>query len=52
VHGHPPFVTAFAAKGAAFEMLTHDSVLFAEGLAVFEETPEMITEIAEGQAVA
>jgi L-fuculose-phosphate aldolase len=27
-------------------------VLFSEGLAVFEETPEMITEVAEGKAVA
>jgi L-fuculose-phosphate aldolase len=52
VHGHPPFVTAFAATGATLEMLTHDSVLFADGVAVFEETPEMITEVAEGQAVA
>jgi L-fuculose-phosphate aldolase len=52
VHGHPPFVTAFAATGATLEMLTHDSVLFSDGLAVFEETPEMITEAAEGRAVA
>jgi L-fuculose-phosphate aldolase len=52
VHGHPPFVTAFAATGATLEMLTHDSVLFSDGLAVFEETPEMITEAAEGKAVA
>jgi L-fuculose-phosphate aldolase len=52
VHGHPPFATAFAATGAPLEMLTHDSVLFADGVAVFEETPEMITEVAEGQAVA
>ena len=49
VHGHPPFATAFAATGATLEMLTHDSVLFSEGLAVFEETPEMITEVAEGR---
>jgi L-fuculose-phosphate aldolase len=52
VHGHPPYVTAFAATGATLEMLTHDSVLFSDGLAVFEETPEMITEVAEGKAVA
>ena len=49
VHGHPPFVTAFAATGATLEMLTHDSVLFADGLAVFEETPELITEVGRGQ---
>jgi L-fuculose-phosphate aldolase len=52
VHGHPPFATAFAATGAALEMLTHDSVLFADGVAVFEETPDLITEASQGQAVA
>jgi L-fuculose-phosphate aldolase len=52
VHGHPPYVTAFAATGATLEMLTHDSVLFSDGLAVFEDTPELITEVAEGRAVA
>jgi L-fuculose-phosphate aldolase len=52
VHGHPPFATAFAATGATLEMLTHDSVLFSDGVAVFEETSELITETAQGQAVA
>jgi L-fuculose-phosphate aldolase len=52
VHGHPPFATAFASTGASLEMLTHDSVLFSDGVAVFEETPDMITESAEGRAVA
>ena len=48
VHGHPPFATAFAATGATLEMLTHDSVLFSDGVAVFEETPDLITEAAAG----
>jgi L-fuculose-phosphate aldolase len=52
VHGHPPFATAFAATGATLEMLTHDSVLFSDGVAVFEETPDLITEVGQGQAVA
>ncbi len=52
VHGHPPFATAFAATGATLEMLTHDSVLFSDGVAVFEETPDLITEAAQGRAVA
>ena len=52
VHGHPPFATAFAATGATLEMLTHDSVLFSDGVAVFEETPDLITEASQGQAVA
>jgi L-fuculose-phosphate aldolase len=52
VHGHPPFATAFAATGATLEMLTHDSVLFSDGVPVFEETPDLITEAAQGKAVA
>ncbi len=52
VHGHPPYATAFAATGARLELLTHDSVLFADGISVFEETPELITETEQGRAVA
>jgi L-fuculose-phosphate aldolase len=52
VHGHPPFATAFAATGATLEMLTHDSVLFSDGVAVFEETSDLITEAVQGHAVA
>ena len=52
VPGDPPSVTGCGDTWATLEMLTNDSVLFADGLAVFEETPEMITEVAEGRAVA
>ena len=52
VHGHPPYVTAFSATDAALELLTHDAVLFAEGIAFFEETPELITDEDQGRAVA
>jgi ribulose-5-phosphate 4-epimerase/fuculose-1-phosphate aldolase len=52
VHGHPPFATAFAATGATLEMLTHDSVLFSDGVPVFEESPDMITDATQGKAVA
>jgi L-fuculose-phosphate aldolase len=52
VHGHPPFATAFGATGATLEMLTHDSVLFSDGIGVFEEQPDLITEATEGRAVA
>jgi L-fuculose-phosphate aldolase len=52
VHGHPPFVTAFSATEAKLELLTHDSILFAEGIALFDETPELITDEAQGRAVA
>lgn len=52
VHGHPPYATAFSATDAKLELLTHDAVLFADGVAFFEETPELITEEAQGRAVA
>jgi L-fuculose-phosphate aldolase len=52
VHGHPPYATAFGATSARLELLTHDAVLFADGVSVFEETPELITEREQGRAVA
>ena len=33
VHGHPLYATALAATDAPLELLTHDAVLFADGLA-------------------
>jgi len=52
VHGHPPYATALASCEAPLELLTHDSVLFADGIGVFEETPELITGPEMGRAVA
>ena len=52
VHGHPPYATAFSATDARFELLTHDSVLFADGVGVFEGAPELITEPEQGRSVA
>jgi len=52
VHGHPPFATAFGATTARLELLTHDAVLFADGVSVFEESPELITEREQGRTVA
>jgi L-fuculose-phosphate aldolase len=52
VHGHPPFATALSASEASLELITHDAVLFADGLGVFEETPELITGREMGEAVA
>jgi L-fuculose-phosphate aldolase len=52
VHGHPPYATAFAATGARLELLTHDAVLFADGVAVFDDTADLITEDEQGRAVA
>jgi L-fuculose-phosphate aldolase len=52
IHGHPPYATALGATNAQLELLTHDAVLFADGVAVFEESPELITEREQGSAVA
>jgi L-fuculose-phosphate aldolase len=52
VHGHPPFSTAIGATEAQIELLTHDAVLFADGVSVFEETADLITAPEQGRAVA
>jgi len=52
IHGHPPYATALAASGAELELLTHDAVLFADGIARFDETPDLIVEREQGAAVA
>jgi L-fuculose-phosphate aldolase len=52
VHGHPPYATAFSATDATLELLTHDAVLFADGISFFDETPELITEEEQGRLVA
>jgi L-fuculose-phosphate aldolase len=52
VHGHPPYATALGATDASLELLTHDAVLFKDGIAVFEETPDLILAVDQGRAVA
>jgi ribulose-5-phosphate 4-epimerase/fuculose-1-phosphate aldolase len=51
VHGHPPHATALAATGAELELLTHDAVLFAEGLPRFDD-PDLIVDEEQGDRVA
>jgi len=52
VHGHPPYATALGATAASLELLTHDAVLFVDGLPVYDETAELITQTDQGRAVA
>src|SRR5947208_4038003 len=52
VHGHPPHATSLSATGASLELLTHDAVLFVDGLPVYDETAELITQTDQGRAVA
>ncbi len=52
IHGHPPYATAFSATEAKLELLTHDAVLFADGIAFFDDSPELIVDEGQGRAVA
>jgi ribulose-5-phosphate 4-epimerase/fuculose-1-phosphate aldolase len=52
VHGHPPYATAFAATDGELLHLTHDAVMFDHGLAVYDGSPNLITEPDQGSEVA
>lgn len=52
VHGHPPYATAFGATDAEFAYLTHDSVLFIDGISTYDGVPDLIVEERQGAAVA
>jgi ribulose-5-phosphate 4-epimerase/fuculose-1-phosphate aldolase len=51
IHGHPPYATALGATQAELEILTHDGVLFADGLGRFSD-PDLIVEDEQGDSVA
>ena len=51
VHGHPPNATALSATRAPLSLLTHDSVLFADGVGRFDE-PDLIISDEQGSRVA
>jgi L-fuculose-phosphate aldolase len=51
VHGHPPYATALGATSGDLAVLTHDGILFADGLARFGD-PDLIVEEAQGDLVA
>jgi L-fuculose-phosphate aldolase len=52
VHGHPPYATALASTEAPLELLTHDAVLFADGLARYDDSADLVTGAEQGAAVA
>jgi L-fuculose-phosphate aldolase len=52
VHGHPPHATAFGATDATFEYLTHDSVLFLDGISTYDGVPDLIMDARQGALVA
>jgi L-fuculose-phosphate aldolase len=52
IHGHPLYATALASTAGQLHMLSHDAVLFVDGLATFDEGPGLVTDAARGARVA
>ncbi len=52
IHGHPLYSTALSATDMKLEYLTHDSVLFRDGIGVYSGSAELVTNERQGQAVA
>jgi L-fuculose-phosphate aldolase len=52
VHGHPLHATALGAAHTDLEFLSHDAIMFQEGLAALDEVPELIVGRSQGQVVA
>jgi L-fuculose-phosphate aldolase len=51
IHGHPPHATALGATAVELAPLTHDGVLFADGVGRFAD-PDLIVDDEQGAAVA
>jgi L-fuculose-phosphate aldolase len=52
IHGHPTYATALGATGSDLLMLTHDAVLFHEGLGTYEDSAALVTTRLQAVRVA
>ena len=52
IHGHPVYGTALGATDGQLQMLTHDAVLFADGIGDYDDGPALITDRDQGRRVA
>jgi L-fuculose-phosphate aldolase len=52
IHTHPVYSIALGATTAGFALLSHDGLLFADGVPIFDETSGLVTTRPEGAAVA
>lgn len=52
IHTHPLYATALASTGGRLEYLTHDALLFPEGLAVYDDSADLVMTQETGRAVA
>ncbi len=52
IHTHPFYITAMSAVAAELQYLTHDAVLFPEGVSVFDDTADLVVTRDVGADVA
>jgi L-fuculose-phosphate aldolase len=52
IHGHPVYATALAATDGQLQLLTHDAVLFSDGIGDYDDGPALITSRDQGRRVA
>jgi len=52
IHGHPLYGTALGSTDAELLMLTHDAVLFVDGVGDFDDGPDLVTDAVRGARVA
>ncbi len=52
VHTHPPHCIALGASDAGLTLLGHDAALFKDGIGVFDESADLITQPEQGLAVS
>jgi ribulose-5-phosphate 4-epimerase/fuculose-1-phosphate aldolase len=52
VHTHPLYATALGATDSNLAFLSHDAVLFRDGVSIFDGTAGLVTSAVEGKGVA
>jgi ribulose-5-phosphate 4-epimerase/fuculose-1-phosphate aldolase len=52
IHGHPLYATALGATDGRLDFVSHDSVLFHDGIGLYDESAALITTSAQGRKVA
>lgn len=52
IHGHPVYGTALGSTDGQLQLLTHDAVLFADGIGIYDDGPALITDREQGARVA
>jgi L-fuculose-phosphate aldolase len=52
LHTHPEHVIAFSSLGKPLQPMSNDSVMFSDGVPIFSETTDLITDQPRGKAVA